>query len=721
MSEDKLSFSVQGMTCASCVRNVERSLKKIEGVKFVSVNLATEKAVIIKEGKINFDEIEKSVKKVGYKASKEMPSEDMIEKNYKHDKFNLIFSLILTIPISILMLFHMSGLKIPYYNYLELIIGAINIFYLGQKTLKGAWIAISHFHTNMDTLVIIGALSSYITTILNMTGMDVMSFGALASMLITLHLLGRFIESNLKSKASKEIKSLIKLKVENANVINGENVEKVPLETVKIGSLILVKKGEKIPLDGKIIEGNGLVDESMITGEPLSIKKSENSKVVGGTILEEGLLKVEVENVGEETFLNQMIKLVEEAQSTKVPIQAFADRITLFFIPIVLSLAIISSLVWYFNYENMQEYLVNMSKYIPWLVVDAGAVSTSIFVFVSTLVIACPCALGLATPMALVAGSGAAARKGLIIKNGGAIQAAKDIDTILLDKTGTITQGKPTVVFQNIDKFYHDIIYTIESNSNHPLAKSIYEYYENKKDKKIDLNNFEEITGKGVQANYENNIYFIGKPKNYKIYEEYMEKGHTVVEFRENEEIKGFISIADPIKEQAEDAIKELKTMGIMPIMITGDSEITAKAVAKQVGIETIYSGVSPKDKVDKVRELQISGKKVAMVGDGINDAAALKSSDISMAIGTGTDLAIESADIISVKGEFSKIIDSIKISKITFSKIRQNLFWAFFYNVIAIPLAMSGLLHPAISEIAMTFSSINVILNSLRIKKLIK
>jgi Cu+-exporting ATPase len=721
MSEDKLSFSVQGMTCASCVRNVERSLKKIEGVKFVSVNLATEKAVIIKEGKINFDEIEKSVKKVGYKASKEMPSEDMIEKNYKHDKFNLIFSLILTIPISILMLFHMSGLKIPYYNYLELIIGAINIFYLGQKTLKGAWIAISHFHTNMDTLVIIGALSSYITTILNMSGMDVMSFGALASMLITLHLLGRFIESNLKSKASKEIKSLIKLKVENANVINGENVEKVPLETVKIGSLILVKKGEKIPLDGKIIEGNGLVDESMITGEPLSIKKSENSKVVGGTILEEGLLKVEVENVGEETFLNQMIKLVEEAQSTKVPIQAFADRITLFFIPIVLSLAIISSLVWYFNYENMQEYLVNMSKYIPWLVVDAGAVSTSIFVFVSTLVIACPCALGLATPMALVAGSGAAARKGLIIKNGGAIQAAKDIDTILLDKTGTITQGKPTVVFQNIDKFYHDIIYTIESNSNHPLAKSIYEYYENKKDKKIDLNNFEEITGKGVQANYENNIYFIGKPKNYKIYEEYMEKGHTVVEFRENEEIKGFISIADPIKEQAEDAIKELKTMGIMPIMITGDSEITAKAVAKQVGIETIYSGVSPKDKVDKVRELQISGKKVAMVGDGINDAAALKSSDISMAIGTGTDLAIESADIISVKGEFSKIIDSIKISKITFSKIRQNLFWAFFYNVIAIPLAMSGLLHPAISEIAMTFSSINVILNSLRIKKLIK
>ncbi|PWJ87016.1 Cu+-exporting ATPase [Oceanotoga teriensis] len=721
MSEDKLSFSVQGMTCASCVRNVERSLKKIEGVKFVSVNLATEKAVIIKEGKINFDEIEKSVKKVGYKASKEMPSEDMIEKNYKHDKFNLIFSLILTIPISILMLFHMSGLKIPYYNYLELIIGAINIFYLGQKTLKGAWIAISHFHTNMDTLVIIGALSSYITTILNMTGMDVMSFGALASMLITLHLLGRFIESNLKSKASKEIKSLIKLKVENANVINGENVEKVPLETVKIGSLILVKKGEKIPLDGKIIEGKGLVDESMITGEPLSIKKSENSKVVGGTILEEGLLKVEVENVGEETFLNQMIKLVEEAQSTKVPIQAFADRITLFFIPIVLSLAIISSLVWYFNYENMQEYLVNMSKYIPWLVVDAGAVSTSIFVFVSTLVIACPCALGLATPMALVAGSGAAARKGLIIKNGGAIQAAKDIDTILLDKTGTITQGKPTVVFQNIDKFYHDIIYTIESNSNHPLAKSIYEYYENKKDKKIDLNNFEEITGKGVQANYENNIYFIGKPKNYKIYEEYMEKGHTVVEFRENEEIKGFISIADPIKEQAEDAIKELKTMGIMPIMITGDSEITARAVAKQVGIETIYSGVSPKDKVDKVRELQISGKKVAMVGDGINDAAALKSSDISMAIGTGTDLAIESADIISVKGEFSKIIDSIKISKITFSKIRQNLFWAFFYNVIAIPLAMSGLLHPAISEIAMTFSSINVILNSLRIKKLIK
>jgi len=716
---NKVSFSVQGMTCATCVKNVERALKKLDGVKYVSVNLATEKAVLISQEAIPMNKIKKAVSDVGYKVSEEIPTEDLIEKRFKESRKDMYISLAITIPLMVLMILNMSGLNIPFMLFIELIGGAATIFIPGRKTLKSAWIALSHLHTNMDTLVSLGAISAWATTVLAIIGLDILSFGTIASMLITLNLVGRYIEARMKHSASREIKLLLSMKVDKANVITDKGVVELPIETVKIGDLILVRQGEKIPLDGTIVEGQASINESMISGEPLPVLKGEKDPVVSGTIVESGLLKIKVEKVGQDTFLNQMIKLVEEAQSSKVPIQALADRITLYFIPTVFSLAVLSGMLWFFQYETFQPFLINASNVIPWVLTGAGPLSTAIFSFVATLVIACPCALGLATPMALVAASSVSAKKGLIIKNGEAIQTAKDIDTILMDKTGTLTKGQPSVIEHNLDDETFLIISEIEKNSTHPLAKAIVEYaQEHIKNQNVEIEEIEEITGKGIVGTYKNNEYYIGKPRDAKPYQEFMENAETVIEVSKNEKIVGYIRIADAIKSDAVEAIKKLKEMGMEPIMVTGDNENTARAVAKKVGIDRVFANISPQNKVEIVRKYQIEGKKVGMIGDGINDAAALKSSDMGIAIGNGTDLAIESADVIISQGEISKVIDAIKISEITFKKIKQNLFWAFFYNIIAIPLAMIGILHPAIAEIAMLFSSINVIYNSSRITK---
>ncbi|BBE30865.1 ATPase P [Tepiditoga spiralis] len=722
MKEKNSTFAVKGMTCASCVRIVEKNLKKINGVKYVSVNLATEKAFIISDDSVNEEDFKKAVENAGYKMSKEIPTSDILEERFKSDFKNMKLALYITIPLMVLMIFNMSGVKIPYFEWIELFFGGFVVFFTGRKTLNGAKIAVTHFHANMDTLVSLGAIAAWITTVFAILGLNILSFGTIAAMLIGFQLTGRYIESKLKFKASKDIRSLLEMRVKNANLVIDEEIVSVPTETLKQKDIVIVRMGEKIPADGKIIEGKGSVDESMITGEPIPVEKNINAEVIGGTILNSGVIKVEVEKIGEDTFLSQMIKLIEEAQSSRVPIQGFADRVTMYFIPVVFFISLIGALIWYFNYDNLQSFLVSMSNVIPWVNPNAGALSTSIFVFVASIVIACPCALGLATPMALVAGSGVAARKGLIIKNGEAIQLAKDIDTLFLDKTGTITKGKPEVVETNISDDLFEIVASIEKNSVHPLAQAVVNYAKRKNSiKNYDFDSIEEISGSGVIGVLDNKKYYIGKSKDSNKYKNLMEKGHTVIEVSVDESVAGYISIFDPIKEDTIDAIKKIKNSGIQPIMLTGDNEITAKAVANSVGIDKFISGVKPHEKVKNIREYQINGKKVGMVGDGINDAAALKSADIGIAIGTGTDLAIESADIVIVKGKLSKVFDAIEISKVTFKKIRQNLFWAFFYNIIAIPLALSGILHPAIAEIAMTFSSINVIMNSSRINKIFK
>ncbi|HQH60030.1 MAG TPA: heavy metal translocating P-type ATPase, partial [Bacteroidales bacterium] len=717
--EKKFSFSVQGMVCAMCVKNVENAIKKLNGVKYVSVNLATQRAFVIANDNISFEDIKKAIEKAGYKATMDAPTEDLIEKQFQEAKRNMNLSLYVTIPLMLLMIMHMSGIHIPYFTVIELIASTIVIFVTGKKMLRNAWVALIHSHTNMDTLLSIGAISAWITNILAIAGLDVLSFGTVAAMIITLNLIGRYIESRMKSNAAKEIRLLISLKATTANVLTNEAIVETPIDAVKLGEIIIIRQGEKIPLDGKIIEGKASINESMVTGEPLPVYKTVNDNVISGTIVENGIINVKVEKVGEETFINQMIKLVEEAQSSKVPIQALADKITRYFVPIVLILAILSFVFWFFNYELYLPFLHKAANIFPWIITDAGALSTAIFSFVATLVIACPCALGLATPMALVTSSGVAAKKGLIIKNGEAIQMAKDINVILFDKTGTITTGQLTVVDHNLDDEVLNIIANIEENSIHPLAKAIVNYVIDKaKFKKITITDIEEISGQGIKGKFNNDIFKIGKPIYTENYLNFLENGETVLEVTRNDEIIGYIRISDVLKEDAANTMTKIKELGLITAMVTGDNEITARAIANKISIDEVWAGVSPEKKVDIIRKYQIEGKKVMMVGDGINDAAALKASEIGVAIGTGSDLTIESADIIISKGDISKILDTINLSKLTFKKIKQNLFWAFIYNIIAIPMAMMSLLHPVIAEAAMLLSSINVIYNSGRIKK---
>lgn len=718
--EKKFSFSVQGMVCAMCVKNVENAIKKLNGVKYVSVNLATQRAFVIANDNISFEDIKKAIEKAGYKATMDAPTEDLIEKQFQEAKRNMNLSLYVTIPLMLLMIMHMSGIHIPYFTVIELIASTIVIFVTGRKMLINAWVALIHSHTNMDTLLSIGAISAWITNILAIAGLDVLSFGTVAAMIITLNLIGRYIESRMKSNAAKEIRLLISLKATTANVLTNEAIVETPIDAVKLGEIIIIRQGEKIPLDGKIIEGKASINESMVTGEPLPVYKTVNDNVISGTIVENGIINVKVEKVGEETFINQMIKLVEEAQSSKVPIQALADKITRYFVPIVLILAILSFVFWFFNYELYLPFLHKAANIFPWIITDAGALSTAIFSFVATLVIACPCALGLATPMALVTSSGVAAKKGLIIKNGEAIQMAKDINVILFDKTGTITTGQLTVVDHNLDDEVLNIIANIEENSIHPLAKAIVNYVIDKaKFKKITITDIEEISGQGIKGKFNNDIFKIGKPIYTENYLNFLENGETVLEVTRNDEIIGYIRISDVLKADAANTMTKIKELGLITAMVTGDNEITARAIANKISIDEVWAGVSPEKKVDIIRKYQIEGKKVMMVGDGINDAAALKASEIGVAIGTGSDLTIESADIIISKGDISKILDTINLSKLTFKKIKQNLFWAFIYNIIAIPMAMMSLLHPVIAEAAMLLSSINVIYNSGRIKKM--
>ncbi len=725
------SFSVEGMTCASCVRIVERTLKKMDSVSYVSVNLATEKALVLSEKPLDLEEIKRKITETGYAYRDQGPTEDLLTRRFRAARRQFILALTVTIPLMILMILHMSGIHIPGFLYMELIAAAFVLFVPGITVLKGAYIAVSHKHTNMDTLISLGALFSWATVGPALFGMPIMSFGSISAMLIAFHLTGKYIESRLKYRAAADIRTLLDVQSKDALVLTPDGKElTVPVESVKSGSLVLVKTGERIPLDGIVSRGTALVDQSMISGEPMPVRRDGGKEVIGGTLVTQGVITVEVTKVGEDSFLSNMIKLIEEAQSASVPIQAFADRLTNIFIPVVFSLAVLSAAAWGFLYPFLQGYLSSISAYLPWIISDAGAFSSAAAVFVAVLVIACPCALGLATPMALIAGSGAAAKRGIIIKDGEAIQGAKDIEVILLDKTGTITSGKPVVSETNLTFDDLQAVAAVEKFSTHPLAASISAYAAAKSDSTLPDNlpeaeQIEETAGKGISGLVNGFTYFLGRPlADNPDYTRHMETGATVIGvwktksgvWKDTAPI-GYIAISDTIKPEAKKVIAILKKSGITPVMVTGDQETTALAVAKQVGISTVHAGLHPEDKLEILRSYQKAGKKTAMVGDGINDAAVLKAADLGIALGTGTDLSIESADTVIVSGSLTRIPDTMDLSRLTFQKIRQNLFWALFYNAVALPLAMAGLLHPAIAEIAMTFSSINVILNSMKIR----
>ncbi|GAB1428493.1 heavy metal translocating P-type ATPase [Aminivibrio sp.] len=709
----KTSLTITGMTCATCSRMVERSLSKVDGVVFAAVNLATETAFVVSEREIPKEVLEEAVRKSGYDVSDKRP-EDLEKTRYRQMKQNLLVSWAITGPLMALMILHMAGRHIPWYNPLEVIGGAVVIFWAGKGSIKGAWIALSHFHANMDVLVVAGSLAAWTTAIPPIFGYPLASFGAVGAMIMALHITGRYIESHLRDKASKEIRALVSLQAREARVLQEDGSELViPIEAVKEGMTLLVRPGERIPADGELSGGATSVDESMITGESLPVEKKEGDGVTGGSLNLTGAVRMRTTKVGEDSFLSQMVSLIQEAQGSKVPIQAFADRVTNYFVPAVAAFALTAGLFWYFSAERFAPFLDWAAEILPWVTSIRDPLSLGIFAFVTTIVIACPCALGLATPMALITSTGAASKKGMIIRNAEAIQTARDVTVVVLDKTGTITEGNPAVVETDLSPRDLSAAAAVEANSNHPLARAISAAAEHLGP----VTGLEEISGEGVRGTVGGEEWFVGRPRSGGDYDGHLSLGRTVVEVYRGEALAGYIAVEDPLREDAVEGVRALTEMGITVVMATGDNEKTARAVAERVGITEIYAGVHPEEKLDLIRKLQARGGKVLMTGDGMNDAAALKGADVGAAIGSGTDLAIDSADIIIVRGGISRIADALAISRKTFSVIRQNLFWAFAYNVVAIPLAMAALLHPLIAEGAMAFSSISVILNSMRIK----
>ncbi|MEN7982460.1 MAG: heavy metal translocating P-type ATPase [Nanoarchaeota archaeon] len=729
----KARIKIEGMTCVSCASHVEKGLEKI-GAKEISVNAVMGKAFVETKDSVTKSQLANAVKEAGYKpVSIEFegagPSSSKInlkkpkQKESEVDvwKRKLVGVWIFTSIIIILMYSKMilGKMLVPeiLMTPIMLIFSFPILFVFGFQTIKAGLRGFYKLQFTMDSLIALGTLVAYSTGILSFF-IVIEDFSGVSGMIMTIFITGKYIESKAKGKATQEIKKLLELGAKDARVLKNKEEIKISISEVKVGDILIVKPGEKIPVDGVVIKGESSVDESMVTGESLPLEKIIKSPVIGATLNQDGILYIKATKVGKDTFLAHIIKLVEEAQGTKVPIQKLADKITGIFVPVIL--------------------IISLLTFFVWLYLTSFDLGRSVGVAISVLVIACPCSLGLAVPISLTVGSGMGAKRGILIRKGEAIQTMKEIKTIVFDKTGTITKGKPEVVgcyiatpkgvpldiseeISTKGKRFFEIAGSLEKLSEHPLAKAIVKKADLKKYKEI--KNFKIIRGKGVEGKIGKNKIIIGTEvlmKDNKIslnsfesqIKKLEEKGQTTMIVAENKKVIGVISVADAVKEDSVVAIKLLNNHGYKTVMITGDNERTAKSIAEQVGIKEVIARVLPEDKSRKVMELQEKGF-VAFVGDGINDAPALKQANVGIAIGTGTDIAIEAGDIVLAKGSLMGVVQAIRLSKATFSKIKQNLFWAFFYNSIAIPLAIAGVLNPIVAELAMALSSITVVGNA--------
>ncbi len=588
-----------------------------------------------------------------------------------------------------------------------LVLGFPIVFIFGWETIKGGLRGFTNLYFNMDSLIALGTVMAYLTGILSYFDF-VADYSGVAGAIMAIFITGKYIEAKARGRASQEIRKLLELGAKKARIIRNKAEIEIDISEVKIGDIIIIKPGEKIPTDGVVVKGESAVDESMVTGESLPVEKNKGSNVIGATINQDGILYIKATKIGKDTFLAHIIELVEEAQGTKIPIQKLADKITSIFVPSILILAVLS--------------------FGGWMIFGAE-ISKSLGVAIAVLVIACPCALGLAVPISLMVGSGMGAKRGILIRKGEAIQTMKEVKIVVFDKTGTITKGKPQVtdIHSKVKESYLlDIAASLEKLSEHPIAKAIVEKAKIRRYRKV--NGFKVLRGRGVEGMMGVKKIVIGNKNlmkerkiNFESFEKQIEKleneGKTVMIVSENDKSMGIIAVADDVKDDSVKAVFSLNQEGYKTVMITGDNEKTAKAIAKEVGIKEVIANVLPEDKVKKVEELQKQGF-VAFVGDGINDAPALKQSNVGIAMGTGTDIAIEAGDIVLVKGSLTGVVEAVNLSKATFRKIKQNLFWAFAYNVIAIPLAVAGLLHPIIAEIAMALSSITVVTNANLLRK---
>jgi len=746
-------FNVKGMHCANCVNSVKKALRKTKGVKDVSVNLANGKAFVDYDEEVTDTEsLIKAVKETGFTlepSGKKKESKLDEARRLEQEKLNsarkkMIFSWVITLPVMIWMFLEMVlSIHLTSHLVMELFmtVGAsVVIIYPGWETLTGAYRSAKNLNPNMDVLIAIGTVASLITGFfalayyVDLFGEPVYSFAGIAAMIMAFHLTGRYLETKAKGRASDAITKLLTLEAKTARIIKNGKEETVELSDLKTGDVMLIRPGEKIPADGVIVDGESSVDESMVTGESLPVHRKKGDKVIGSTINTEGTIRAEATEVGEDTFLSRVIRLVEEAQSSKVPIQDFADKVTAIFVPVILLVALLTFVTWVL-FPQLYAPLLNLGNdLLPWVMTDLSVGGQAFFATLAVLVIACPCALGLATPTALMVGTGLGAENGILIRKGESLQMLESVTTVVFDKTGTLTKGKPEVTgcktFNDADKeSLIEKVAAVENLSGHPISKAIVRYTGGVNED-IEVQKFKSITGTGVSGIIQGEQIAAGNRSLLKqmdielnenvrkTAEEFEKNGSSSIFIIVNNSLSGIIGIKDTPKEDAAVAVESMHQKGIKTIMLTGDHESAASAISKELGLQQFYSSLKPDEKVRKIEELQQSGEVVAMVGDGINDAPSLARADVGIAIGTGTDIAIESGSVILIRGNLSGVDEALNLSKYTMSKIRQNLFWAFIYNVVMIPAAIIGWMHPVLAEAAMAMSSVSVVGNSKQLEK---
>lgn len=743
MADKTVQVGIKGMHCASCASSLERVFKKVTGVESCVVNFATEKASFKLEAgeKLNLEEVSRAAQSIGYDiegAGSE--SIERIEKKneLKKQKTKLIVGSFLAGMLMLLSMREMLGiftdLSLNTVNLISFFLATPVQFWIGGQYLTSALKAFRHRLANMDTLIATGTLAAYIfsivatfvPTMFESVGLEPHVYYEVASAIIVLISLGKFLEARAKGQASDAIKKLMGLQAKTARVKRGKEFVEVSIEEVRVGDLILVRPGEKVPVDGKIIEGASAIDESMVTGESLPVEKQKGDKVIGATINKSGSLTIKATSVGTDTVLSQIVKLVEEAQGSKAPIQKLADQISGVFVPIVLTIAVATFVAWF-------------------VLASTGAFTSALVAAVTVLIIACPCALGLATPTAVMVGTGKGAESGILIKDAEALELLHKVRAVILDKTGTLTKGKPEVtdvVVVDSELSEKKLIFlagSVEMHSEHPLGEAVVLHAKAQRVKLSEPKEFKSITGAGVEGLIEKKLVMVSSPSyatkkfdlgkdEIKTVAKLQGQGKTVLVVSGKKSILGLIAVADTLKEDSKEAVRQMHKLGLAVYMLTGDNERTAKAIADQVGIENVLAEVMPEQKAAKVQQIQESlkkeGKLVAMVGDGINDAPALASSDVGIAMGAGTDIAMEAAKVVLMNSNLSSIPKAVKLSRETMKVIKQNLFWAFAYNTILIPVAAGALypvagilLSPILASAAMAFSSVSVISNSLRLK----
>lgn len=733
-------LNIKGMHCAGCSSAVEKALNNLDNVESAVVNLTLEKATVT--GEINPTKLVDAVKNVGYDAeileeesaitSGEKKTEEL-ETKFIVAKKQMTIAWWLTIPVMIWMIPEMLfGIMWPsalIFHVGMVILSGVVLFGVGSDTLQSAWKSARHRTPNMDVLIALGSLSAWgtgLVKLLAFTGIvsHMTSFAGIAGMIVAFHLTGRYIESKARGKASAAIRKLMTLGAKNALVLTSDGTERqISIQELRVGDVMVVRAGEKIPTDGEIVRGNASVNESLATGESMPVEKSAGDHVLGATINLDSTLQIKATKIGKETFLAQVIKLVESAQTTKVPIQVFADRMTARFVPVVLVLALLTFFVWIF-FPNVMIGAANIfGKWLPWVSVSLSPWALAFYAAIAVLVIACPCALGLATPTALMVGSGKGAENGILIRDGAAIQRMTDVTTVVLDKTGTLTQGEPEVsevilLGDTSEDETMRLAASLESESTHPLAKAIVEKANLDKNGLVTIENVQVESGIGVSGTVDGKSIKIGTANFTGMDEQDFNEKTPVYMSVDGKPVAIFL-LTDAIKHGISDVIHSLKSKGLKILLVTGDREKTAKSLADILGIDDYRFQVLPGEKAAIVKELQASGEVVVMVGDGINDAPALAQADVGIALSTGTDIAMESGEIVLTGSDLQGVVKAFNLSRAVFKKIKQNLFWAFFYNIIAIPMAVMGLLHPVIAEAAMALSSINVVGNSNRLKKI--